>query len=360
MREELVAFSLAFLASAVFVSVPYILLEIKGIPINDKVPAERIAVELGTVNTAFMLSRTLGSWRPRRGYPVLLLFLGTLGVIFSQNIVELVISRALQGLASGMIWPTIETAAAKRGVRELIKMNASTNLGFSLGSVFSGVLLTSPREPVLLVLPLSLTPLVIKNRTNSSKKLRSRSAINLLYLTAFVNGLALGMRGPILTSYFLQYVSSSPKEFSLTWGIPGLVIFVNYLLARRIEKLNTERKLIISATLKALQSLSTAFIAFTTNFFIILLLLVLGRLGATLSVSVSKVAQAELGSGEREFGRRQSFFSLGNSLGPLLGGVIYKSFYFLGVANLSLLVVSLLTIISSITLVQTSRVVRGS
>ncbi len=357
MKEELASFSLAFLASAVFISLPYILLEIKGIPITERVPAQRIAVELGAINTAFMLSRTLGSWKPKRGPSVFLLLIGTIGVALSNNIAELILSRALQGLASGMIWPTIEASAANKGVRGLVRINISSNLGFSLGSIFSGFVLSFPQEPVLLVAPLSLVPLLVKEIKIEKKDLLSKRAINLLYLTAFINGLALGMRGPIFTSYFLQYVTSSPREFSFTWGIPSLVILINYILAIRIDRLNTERKLFVSSVLKAIQSLSIALVAFTTNVYIILLLLTLGRLGATLSVSVSKAAQAELGSSVKEFGRRQSFFSLGNSIGPALGGLTYKVFYALGAANLSLLVVAFLSLISSLTLLKTSKVV---
>ena len=129
---------------------------------------------------------------------------------------------------------------------------------------------------------------------------------------------------------------------------------------KRIDGLNTKRKLLVSAALKFLQALSIALIAFMRDALAIVLLLVIGRFGATLSVSASKAAQAELGSGTKEFGKRQSFFSLGNSIGPFIGGITYKALSEVGAASLSLIVVSALMFASSLILLKTSKVIEGS
>ena len=363
MREELAAFSIAFMASAITVSIPYILLSFKGIPIGNRVPAERIALELGVVNTSFMISRTLASWwggRPKEGS--VLMILGTLGVIVSWNTPSLALSRALQGLGSGLIWPSLEMGAAKRGTRGLVSLNASSNLGFSIGSIFAGAVLSWPKEPVILVFPLTVIPFFVKtNKVKGNVSAKGRKVLRLLYVVAFINGLALGMRGPIFSAYVLQYVSASPIVFSSIGGIPGLVtLIVSLLVANRIDLMSVSKKLHLSSLLKAMQSMILIIIAFVRDPLAIIALLTLGRLSAVLSVSASKAAQAQLSSGTREFGRRQSLFGLGNAVGPLIGGALYKYTEATGIpGSYDLIVVALLGLLSSFLLWKASSVSKG-
>ena len=363
MREEVAAFSIAFMASAIMVSVPYILLSFKGIPIGSKVPAEKIALELGIVNTSFMISRTLASWwggRPKEGSA--LMALGTLGVIVSWNVPSLALSRALQGLGSGLVWPSLEMGAAKRGTKGLVSLNASSNLGFSIGSIFAGAVLSWPKEPVTLVLPLAIIPFFVKtNKVKGNVSPRGKKVLRLLYIVAFINGLALGMRGPIFSAYILQYVSASPIIFSSIGGVPGLVtLIVSFLVAGRIDLMSVSKKLHVSSILKAMQSITLILIAFVRDPLTIITLLTLGRLSAMLSVSASKAAQAQLSSGTREFGRRQSLFGLGNAIGPLIGGALYKYTEALGYpGSYDLILIALLGLLSSFLLWKASNVSKG-
>lgn len=358
MREEIAAFSIAFIASAVMVSIPYMLLSFKGIPIGNKVPAQRIALELGAINTAFMISRTLASWwggKPKAGSA--LMALGTLGVLVSWNFPTLALSRALQGLGSGLIWPSIEMGAAKRGAKGLVQLNASSNLGFSLGSIFAGAVLGWPKEPVMLVLPLTAIPFFVKkNEVKGKLSKKGRKVMRLLYAVAFLNGLALGMRGPIFSAYVLQYVSASPLIFSAVGGVPGLVtLTISLLVAGRIDLMSASKKLHLSSVLKAFQSLVLIIIAFVRDPLTLIILLTLGRLSAMLSVSASKAAQAQLSSGTKEFGRRQSMFGLGNAIGPIIGGALYKYTEALGIpGSYDLIVVALMGLASSFLLWRAS------
>ncbi len=358
MREEIAAFSIAFIASAIMISIPYILLSFKGIPITNRVPAEKIALELGAINTAFMISRTLASWwggKPKLGSS--LMALGTFGVLVSWNFPSLALARALQGLGSGFIWPSIEMGAAKRGTKGLVQLNASSNLGFSLGSIFAGLVLGWPKEPVIFVIPLTAIPFFIKkNEVKGKMSKKGKKVMKLLYTVAFLNGLALGMRGPIFSAYVLQYVSASPIIFSSIGGVPGLVtLVVSLLVAGRIDLMSASRKLHLSSILKASQSLILIIIAFVRDPVALIVLLTLGRLSAMLSVSASKAAQAQLSSGTKEFGRRQSMFGLGNAFGPIIGGALYKYTEALGVpGSYDLIVVALLGLASSFLLWRAS------
>jgi len=324
---------LTFAASAAFVALPYLLLQLKGIPLEEKVPAQRIVVELGAVNTAFMVSRALGSWLavgPRAG--ALLAGIG-LVVMSVPSLPAVALGRALQGLGSGLAFPALEAEASKRGVRGLVRLGIAQNLGFSAGSLFAGAVMGFPQEPLLLTAPLLFGASVAAPRTLKPKsRSKSNKALRILYLTAFVNGLSLGARGPALSAYALQHVSALPSSFSAIWGLPGILAMgISYALSGLLDGLRTESKLYASSAFKLIQASSVALVPFVRDVWGLVILMTLGRLGSTLSVSASKAAQGSLSGKVEHFGARQTAFSLGNALGPAVGAVLYKA---LGPASL--------------------------
>ncbi len=329
MREETTAFLLTFAASSAFVAVPYILLMLKGIPISKTVPANRIVIELGIINTTFMLSRALGSYKSAFVSTKLGTSLVTLGIaiMLFPSFPTLVLGRALQGLGSGMVFPALEAKAAKRGVRGLVSLNVSQNLGFSFGSILAGAIMTFPREPLLIALPVTAISIaVVPAGKRSVRRAKSSKALKLLYLTAFVNGVALGARGPALSAYVLQYVSAKPLSFSLTWGVPGVAAMaISFLLARAFDELNVKHKLYASSIFKLLQSVATGALVLTRDLGVVVALLTASRLGSIMSVSISKAAQGEMSGRVEHFGARQTAFSLGTATGPLLGSLLYKA-----------------------------------
>ena len=328
MRAELAAFLLAFVASSAFVAIPYLLLQLKGIPIEKRVPANKIVLELGAINATFMLSRALGSWRASAKSPKLGAALVGSGLLLMTlpSLPAVVLGRALQGLGSGLTFPALETEASKRGVSGMVRLSIAQNLGFSAGSLFAGAALGFPQEPLLLSAPLAFgASFVVPLGTKSKSRGKSNNALKILYLTAFVNGVSLGSRGPALAAYVLQYVSALPSSFSTVWGVPGLVAMgLSYSLARALDSLKTEHKLYASSAFKLLQTLSIALIPFVRDVWSLVGLLTLSRIGSMLSVSASKAAQGRLSGRVEHFGARQASFSLGNAVGPLVGATLYK------------------------------------
>ncbi|ABU82191.1 hypothetical protein [Ignicoccus hospitalis] len=335
MREEAAAFLLTFAAASAFVALPYLLLQAKGIPLGERVPADRIVIELGTINTAFMLSRALGSSRASEGSPKVgaLLVASGLALMTLPSFPSLLLGRALQGVGSGLAFPALERGAARRGVKGMVRLTVAQNLGFSTGSLFAGAVMVTPSLPLAIALPAAAAAsTLVPSGARGRRKGGSNKVLKILYLTAFINGLSLGSRGPALSAYVMQYVSALPAHYSAAWGVPGLLsMALSYALASKLDSLGTASKLYASSVLKLVQVLALALVPFVADLWSLLALLTLGRTASTLSVSASKAAQGSVSGKVEHFGNRQTAFSLGNALGPLVGASLYKA---LGPASL--------------------------
>ncbi len=372
-RGVVLAFSLALASSAISVAMPYLLLYFKGfLKPSSKLPAQLVVVDLGLLSTAFMLSRTLASslshyFKPR--FAGITLVVSIAGMLLSNNVYQLLPFRVLQGFSLGLIWPHIETTVAKskRGSSNLALLNMFTNFGFSAGNLVGGFLIT-PVDPRTVKLPfglalvttLSVLPLLfdLKPKGESSS---THAAMKYLYFSALFSGIALGMRVSTLPTYVIQYVTASPKMYSIAMAIPGLtVLFITYVIARRTDFLSVERKLSVSAQLKAVQALATSLIGFTRDYALLIALLMLSRLSATASVSVSKAAQGEMGASVKHFGFRQTMFGLGNSIGPIIGSLLYAFLERVGVGGGYVFLISaLMNLASSYSLWKSVKAVKG-
>ncbi|ALU12515.1 hypothetical protein EYM_04750 [Ignicoccus islandicus DSM 13165] len=330
------AFALSLSSSVVSVSLPYMLLYLKGILAPSKtLPAQLVAIDLGALSTAFMLSRTVASSLSHLSRPSiasLTLLISLIGMAFSTSVPQLLIFRILQGSSLGLIWPHIEYSIAKsdRKSSNLALLNLFSNLGFSTGNLMGGFLIL-PTHPASVRIPFGVSALIalaslplLVNLNVYKGRGSTSSAMKYLYLSALFSGIALGMRVSVLPTYIIQYVTASPKMYSIAMAIPGYtVLFVSYLIARKTDFLSIEKKLLLSSQLKFIQAISTSLIGFTRDYVALVLLLMLSRLGASTSVSISKAAQGEMGASVKHFGFRQTMFGLGNAIGPLVGSFLY-------------------------------------
>ncbi len=363
-REALAAFLLASAASSVSVALPYLLLGMKGLLVRGStLPAQAVVVDLGTLSTAFMIARTLASWYSYKIPPRIslsLLSLSFLGMFFAPDYKSLVILRTLQGLGAGFLWPHVEASVATsgKGAKGMTLLNISSNLGFSLGNLIGGFAIgtlsySTIRNPFLLsfLFSIAVFPLLPQRVRGSGSRVPSK-AMKFIYFSAFLNGLSLGMRVPVLPTYILQYVTGSPKEYSLAMTVPGLAVLVfSYFIAQKADKVGAGGKLTMSALLKALQAIFVALIGFVTNYFLLILLLVMVRLTAVSSTSISKAAQGEIGGNAKHFGTRQTLFGLGNAVGPLLGSALYRTFEGIGIGGgWTFVVTAIISLVSSASL----------
>jgi len=367
-REAIIAFLVASSTSAVSVVLPYLLLALKGLLVPGKtLPAQRVVLDLGLLGTSFTLARTFSSLLSHKVDPKAsgaLLALSALGMYLSPDYPSLILFRALQGLGSGLLWPHLESLAVRKGgAKGISVINISSNLGFSLGNLMGGFAVSSLtvqaiKNPLLLSLVFySLLPFLAPSKASSEGPKVSSKAMKFIYFSAFLNGLSLGMRVPVIPTYIIQYVNASPKALSLAMAIPGFVVLLfSYFIASKADLLGTKGKLKASAQLKALQALFLALVGFTRNYYLLVILLTFNRLTAVSSTSISKAAQGEMGASTKHFGLRQTMFGLGNALGPIIGSSLYKTFEGLGISGgWTFVVVALISLVSSYSLILSKR-----
>jgi len=368
-REVLAAFFLALAASMISVALPYVLMSMKGVlKPGHTLPAQRVVVDLGLLGTSFMLARTFASWISHKVKPRLswaLLSVSFAGMYLAPNYLTLLLFRVLQGLGAGLLWPHVESSVVSKGAgaRGMTMLNIASNLGFSSGNLVGGFLIShldqmSVRNPMMasVIVALVLAPLLPSRASGSGSRVPS-AAMKFIYFSAFLNGLSLGMRTPVLPTYILQHVTASPKAFSLALALPGFAVLVfSYFIAARADRSGTRGKLALSSALKALQALFVASVGFISNYLALVVILILIRLTAVSSTSISKAAQGEMGANAKHFGTRQTLFGLGNSIGPIIGSALYKAFEAYGIGGGWTFVVSaLISLISSYSLWMSKR-----
>lgn len=367
--------------SAIAPMFPYLVLALKGLlktlpeEVLGSIEAHRGAVEFGALMAAFMITRAptaglMGFLSDVFGRKkmmligMLLYFIVSIGFTFSNDIWTLTSFRALQGIASAMVWPVAEAYIAdamprwERG-RAISAYTASMlvaeilgpGIGVAIYKLYilffnSTDLLVALKSPMIFLALLTLISLVTliplpsmgERGTIKLNELRrefksvmkiirgmpptvSRS-IKTIYLNGAINGLAIGIIHTVSIVYIIEVITKDPLFigfFSMTFSTFALIatVFSGYLTDRM------RRRKPIALLGYVLGRSSFLVMPFIREISLLLVVASLSSLVFGLSMPAMRALQADLVTSSVRgtvFGFQQLFFNSGIFAGSLLGG----------------------------------------
>ncbi|RLE95749.1 MAG: hypothetical protein DRJ96_07990 [Thermoprotei archaeon] len=360
---------------------PYLVLAIKGVlreppEAAGTVEAHVGAVELGALMAAFMAARApvaglvgfLSDALGKRG--VIMLGMGiytaaALGFLAFNDLTAFVGLRALQGVASAMVWPVAEAYLAEvtpkwsRGKAisiysssMLIAQVAGPSLGVAvyklcLAAVGPGGLILALKAPMALLaatcavstITLLLLPPISRGSTRVEglrgviRGLRdlpptvSRS-LKVMYINGLVNGLAMGILNTAAVAYVVEEVVSDPLYIGIFFTVFSLVAVPATMLAGWLTDRVRRRKPV--ALVGYFAGRAAMFLLPLTRSYVLLLAVgVLISMVFSLSAPSMRALQADLappGLRGTVFGVQQLFYNSGVLMGALMGGYIVEAY----------------------------------
>ena len=387
-RNVIILSVLAFFVNlgfgAVMPLLPFLLLSYEGkltdLPENlGKIPAaSEIALQMTILMSAFMITRAFlaayfGNLSDKVGRKKIIsigLALYTvisIGYALSTNWIELLFVRAVQGVASAMVWPVAEAMLtdsvlwSERGRYMGWYMTAS-NISFFIGPTFGAylykvaVIVFNFGLPFSLVFPfyvLALLSLVgfilnffavetiigerrvgirealrnsINDSFNSTIELPSEvsRSIKVIYVMGLANGVAMGLVAPITSIFVIQYITSDPAAIGYLSTIAGFVGFLVNYPAGYISDIVGRKKIVILAQL--MTRTVTFLMPFTKKYGDLVLLYSTRAAAFNMMSPAYRALQADLVPKKlrgRVFGTVQSLFNVGAASAPI-GGYIYQ------------------------------------
>jgi len=388
MREEIFHRTLIIVVAASFVInigfsalspiFPYLILAIKGVLKElpelsvGMIRAHEGAVELGFLTAAFMITRAptagaIGFVSDVIGKKKTILLgmalytASALGFILSNSLLLFIVFRALQGVASGMVWPVAEALLADVSPRwsrgKAISVYTSSMMiaqifGPSLGvAVYKlyvsmkggGDLIFALKTPIVLLALLSLSSLLtllslpsvgggrverfgeVVRRLRETPRRAARS-LRVMYINGAINGFAMGIIQTVMIVYIIERVVKDPVYIGIFFSIFALLSLPTTLLAGYLSDRFRRRKPFVVF----------GYLIGRTVFFIIplirsyLILLIVGSLISLvfgLSMPAMRALQADLameGTRGSVFGLQQLFLNAGTFIGSIVGGYLTK------------------------------------
>ena len=378
---------------AVNLIVPYYILALKGVlkELPEKlgaIHAERAVVEIGAMSSAFMATRALvaasSGWLSDRFGRKPLIVSGMslyvlLGILyaFTTSPWQLVALRAVQGVASALVWPVaeallVDSVAAEFRTRALSLYIMVTNAGQVLGPAIGSAAYEASkrllsghsvievfRAPFIIItvftLPGLATALALRETLSSAaasieramekfkgglRQLPSsvRRALASFYASGLLNGLAVGIVSSVMIVYIIDYVAKEPARVGAAMSIAGLAgLFTAYPAAHVADRLGEEaRKRLLLATYTAARLL-LASIGFIRSYWVFVAVASVLNSAMNISMPLLRSIQAAMVPARlrgRVFGLQQAFFNAGMVVGPLVGAYIYKRYYATRIAGL--------------------------
>lgn len=370
---SVIAFVVTLGFGAVGLMIPYLLLYYKGLLRElpeelERIPqAGAIAFETATLTSAFMLTRALlarrfGALSDKVGRKPLIVAGLSLYVILSylytlaRSWLDLLAIRAMQGVASAMVWPVAEALVAdsslpsERGRAMGVYMTA-TNLSFiagpALGVTFYKVAVhvLGLGVPDCLIVPfyflllmsasaLAISLLVrdvgvVRRARVAVRRLKVRlppevsRALLVIYVMGLANGVAVGFVFPVMQVFIMQYITSDPLVIGLISSVSGAVgVAANYPAGWLSDRIGRKRLIVLGQL--SLRT-ATALIPFVRTVDELLALSVARSLMFNIVSPAYRALQADLVPLHirgRVFGTVQSLFNFGAALAPL-GGLVY-------------------------------------
>jgi len=365
-RLIIVSFIISITFAATNVTLPYFMLYLKGSLhkiVARFLPAEKVAVEVGVLTSAFMVTRVVVAFasgfiaekigRKRSIISGLILYLlSGLGLTTSMNFFHVVLWRAIQGVASAMVWPVAESLLVdivpQGKTKALMFYTMAMNLGFIFGPVLGGVTLQAVSSMPLdlavrvpfLWLPLGALfaiIIVIKlkdipHKTSKIKELSSKimGVLYVFFFNGFVNGIAAGMMMSVLIIYIMQYITSIPIELATllaSSGVLGMLMAVP--LTRKMDKISFKKRFEVLIGSGILHKIVLMSLLLAKDFNSALVLLTLLNFSFSIAMPLMRSVQSDIipkGVTAKVFGIQQSMFNLGMIIGPLFGSYLYEWF----------------------------------
>ncbi len=379
----LVSFLVSVGFAAVNLILPYYLLALAGLlnrppDILSRVETDEIALEFGMLISAFMATRAVlayfaGALSDAFGRkPLILLGLGlyTLtGLLYAlaTSFEQLLALRALQGVASALVWPVAETLLVELvpplyRARALSAYVMSMQLGHILGplvgvaaylaakSLVDGDVMTLLRAPFIILAVFMFAGLVaglavpetLRERRGFSRRealglfgflgelpsVVKRSALALL-ANSGINGFVMGIFTSIVLVYVMEHVTANMLVLGLVMAaasITGIILVAP--LMRRIDRLRLEAKKRLLVVVAALARTTIILVAFATSIYELFIAMLLSQASFYILMPVLRVLQAELLPPEKRgalFGAQQALFNAGMIIGPAVGGWLYRA-----------------------------------
>ncbi len=345
---------------------------------------------LGMMMAAFMGTRTLlarywGGVSDRRGrrpiiiagllgYVILLILFG-----LAHNWMELLAIRAGQGVVSAMVWPTSEAAlmdivGPTRRAEGLGLYIMVSNVGFVAGPGLGGLLYNFCRDVLLLPVPdvfrvpyfiaaLLVVPSVIAtwfvlsetaplSKANEISPLRvvdqqdqedasaeesdpisddmdptTRRMVNVLYVMAVANGVAMGMGQPLFQLFLMSKITTDIGAIGFIISGAGAVGMLFTIPAGRYSDSHGRKGIAVVGAITARAGLFM--LPLTRNLTETGVVWVVQNAAMSASQPAMRAIQADVVPWRlrgKLFGTIQAFFNAGATVGPILGGWLYGVF----------------------------------
>lgn len=363
---------------------PYLVLAIKGVlrelpELAMSIRAHTGALEFGVLMAAFMATRAptalssgvLSDLLGRRKVMViglLLYFISSLGFFLSSTFLGLLISRALQGVASGMVWPVAEAYLAdvtKRWQRGktlssyVASMLIAELIGPSVGVlIYKGWVmlygpadyLTALKSPAIFLAILSFISalMVLPLPEASSGNFNRRSglggtfkhlsslmkslptsisrSLKVIYFNGVANGFALGILQTAQAIYVIQYVSKDPAFLGILFTVFAASALPATLLSGYLtDRIRRRKPIIILGYVFGRGCLFI--IPFIRDPLTFLLAVIPLSMTFGVSMPAMRALQADLTPRDVRgtvFGLQQFFFNGGIFAGSILGGFLTR------------------------------------
>ena len=364
---------------------PHLILALKGLLkelpelVLGVIPAHRGAIEFGILMAAFMATRApiaviAGALSDVVGRRKLVVFgmaiylVVSLGFYLSNDFMFFTLFRALQGVASAMVWPAAEayiadlTTVESRGKAisaYVATMSIAEVIGPAIGVViykwyitvfgpydviaalkspFAFLVVSSAFSLILLsTLPKVQFSKVERRIIRGFQEIRRRLSnlpkaialsIKALYINGSVNGISMGIMSTVVIAYIIEEVTKDPANLGILFlasgavGIP-VTLFAGYVS----DKMGSRKPLILLGYLIARPM--AFIIPLIKDFLLLLFLTMLFSLAFSLSMPLMRALQADLIESDVRgtvFGFQQLFFNSGVIIGALLGSFLCAYF----------------------------------
>lgn len=377
--------AISFLVSVGFGAVnlllPYYILALKGVLTKlpermEVVPAVRAVVEYGVMTSAFMVTRAFlaaaSGWMSdvvgrKRMIVTGMVMYSILAFAYSlvTGVWQLVALRAVQGVASAMVWPVAEAMIVDSVPMDLrtralslyvISFNVGNVIGPLVGAAAYEVskswfynlgveaVLRAPYAIAALVLLPGLMAALLLRETlpigGGRKKDRPRLgslpdpvkvALYSFYSNGLLNGFAMGIVSSIMMAYIIEFIVKEPSLVAVAMSIGGVVgLAISYPFAHMADRMGQNARKWMLVTTGLVSRTAIIGIAFATSYLGFLLVYAVTSIAFNVFMPLLRSIQAWLVPQElrgRVFGLQQAFFNAGMIAGPLVGAALYKYLY---------------------------------